>query len=99
MNACRSVCGLTLLMPARRVTLPTMRAAPCRSSRLPSARPSRFSRHAERRRCALAGNPGGYGPVLLRRDAVGLALVRSAAPGVSPTAACIGLTGVDALHE
>jgi hypothetical protein len=52
---------------------------------------------AERRRCALAGNPGGYGPVLLRRDAVGVALVRSAAPGVSATTdACIGLTGVDA---
>ena len=38
MNACRSVCGLTCLaMPARRVTRRTVRGAPCRSSRLPSA--------------------------------------------------------------
>ena len=40
------------------------------------------------------------GLVLLRRDAVGLALVRSATPGVNATtAAYIGVTGVDALHE
>lgn len=40
------------------------------------------------------------GLVLLRRDAVGLALVRSATPGVNTTtAAYIGITGVDALHE
>ena len=40
------------------------------------------------------------GLVLLRRDAVGLALVRSAAPGVNATtAAYIGVTGVDELHE
>lgn len=40
------------------------------------------------------------GLVLLRRDAVGLALVRSAAPGVnSTTAVYIGVTGVDELHE
>ena len=39
------------------------------------------------------------GLVLLRRDAVGLALVRSATPGVNATtAAYIGVTGVDALH-
>jgi len=38
MNACRSVCGLTcLLIPARRVTRRTIRAAPRRSSRRPSA--------------------------------------------------------------
>jgi len=38
MNACRSVCGPTFLaIPARRVTRRTTRAAPCRSSRLPSA--------------------------------------------------------------
>jgi len=40
------------------------------------------------------------GLVLLRRDAVGLALVRSAAPGVNATtAAYIGVAGVDELHE
>ena len=40
------------------------------------------------------------GLVLLRRDAVGLALVRSAAPGVNATtAAYIGVTRVDDLHE
>jgi predicted enzyme related to lactoylglutathione lyase len=40
------------------------------------------------------------GLVLLRRDAVGLALVQSAAPGVNATtAAYIGVTGVDELHE
>lgn len=39
------------------------------------------------------------GLVLLRRDAVGLALVRSANPGVnSTTAAYIGVTAVDDLH-
>jgi hypothetical protein len=38
MNACRSVCELTCLaIPARRVTRRTIRAAPCRSSRRPSA--------------------------------------------------------------
>jgi hypothetical protein len=38
MNACRRVCGLTCLaIPARRVTRRTIRAAPCRSSRRPSA--------------------------------------------------------------
>src|SRR5271168_2272514 len=38
MNACRSVCRLTCLaIPARRVTRRTIRAAPCRSSRRPSA--------------------------------------------------------------
>jgi hypothetical protein len=38
MNACRSVCGLTCLaIWARRVTRRTTRAAPCRSSRRPSA--------------------------------------------------------------
>ena len=42
----------------------------------------------------------GMGLVLLRRDAVGLALVRSATPGVNATtAAYIGVTGVDALHD
>ena len=40
------------------------------------------------------------GLMLLRRDAVGLALVRSATPGVNATtAAYIGVTGVDDLHE
>jgi predicted enzyme related to lactoylglutathione lyase len=40
------------------------------------------------------------GLLLLRRDAVGLALVRSTAPGVNATtAAYIGVTGVDELHE
>ena len=40
------------------------------------------------------------GLMLLRRDSVGLALVRSASPGVNATtAAYIGVTGVDALHE
>jgi uncharacterized glyoxalase superfamily protein PhnB len=40
------------------------------------------------------------GLVLLRRDAVGLALVRSATPGVNATtAAYIGVTGVDELHD
>ena len=39
------------------------------------------------------------GLVLLRRDAVGLALVRSANPGVNATtAAYIGVTAVDDLH-
>jgi predicted enzyme related to lactoylglutathione lyase len=39
------------------------------------------------------------GLVLLRRDAVGLALVRSASPCAnSTTAAYIGVTGVDELH-
>ena len=39
------------------------------------------------------------GLVLLHRDAVGLALVRSATPGVNATtAAYIGVTGVDDLH-
>jgi transcriptional regulator with XRE-family HTH domain len=42
MNACRRVCGLTCLaIPARRVTRRTIRAAPWRSSRLPSAARSR----------------------------------------------------------
>jgi predicted enzyme related to lactoylglutathione lyase len=42
----------------------------------------------------------GMGLVLLRRNAVGLALVRSATPGVNATtAAYIGVTGVDDLHE
>lgn len=42
----------------------------------------------------------GMGLMLLRRDAVGLALVRSADPGVnSTTAAYLGVTGVDDLHE
>jgi len=40
------------------------------------------------------------GLVLLRRDAVGLALVRSADPGVNATTAVyLGVTGVDELHE
>jgi len=40
------------------------------------------------------------GLVLLRRDAVGLALVQSATPGVNATtAAYIGVTGVDELHD
>jgi predicted enzyme related to lactoylglutathione lyase len=40
------------------------------------------------------------GLVLLRRDAVGLALVQSPTPGVNATtAAYIGVTGVDDLHE
>ena len=40
------------------------------------------------------------GLVLLRRDAVGLALVRSATPGVnSTTTAYLGVTGVDELHD
>ena len=39
------------------------------------------------------------GLMLLRRDAVGLALVRSANPGINATtAAYIGVTGVDDLH-
>jgi predicted enzyme related to lactoylglutathione lyase len=42
----------------------------------------------------------GMGLVLLRRNAVGLALVRSTTPGVNATtAAYIGVTGVDDLHE
>ena len=42
----------------------------------------------------------GMGLVLLRRDAVGLALVQSATPGVNTTtAAYVGVTGVDDLHE
>jgi predicted enzyme related to lactoylglutathione lyase len=40
------------------------------------------------------------GLVLLRRDAVGLALVRSASPGVNATtAAYLGVSGVDDLYE
>jgi len=40
------------------------------------------------------------GLMLLRRDAVGLALVRSTSPGVNTTtAAYIGVTGIDDLHE
>ncbi len=40
------------------------------------------------------------GLILLHRDGVGLALVRSATPGVnSTTAVYIGVTGVDDLHE
>ncbi len=40
------------------------------------------------------------GLVLLRRETVGLALVQSATPGVNrTTAAYIGVTGVDDLHE
>src|SRR5258708_5730744 len=40
------------------------------------------------------------GLMLLRRDAVGLALVRSASPGVNATtAAYIGVIGVDELHD
>jgi predicted enzyme related to lactoylglutathione lyase len=39
------------------------------------------------------------GLMLLRRDAVGLALVRSATPGVNATtAAYVGVRGVDDLH-
>jgi predicted enzyme related to lactoylglutathione lyase len=39
------------------------------------------------------------GLMLLRRDAIGLALVRSASPGINATtAAYIGVTGVDDLH-
>ena len=39
------------------------------------------------------------GLMLLRRDVVGLALVRSANPGINATtAAYIGITGVDDLH-
>jgi predicted enzyme related to lactoylglutathione lyase len=42
----------------------------------------------------------GMGLMLLRRDAVGLALVRSDTPGVNATTAVyIGVTGVDDLHE
>lgn len=42
----------------------------------------------------------GMGLMLLRRDAVGLALVRSETPGVNATTtAYIGVTGVDELHE
>ena len=38
MSACRRVCGLTCsVIPARRVTRRTIRAAPCRFSRRPSA--------------------------------------------------------------
>ena len=38
MNACHSVWGVTaLVIPARRVILRTIRPAPCRSSRRPSA--------------------------------------------------------------
>jgi predicted enzyme related to lactoylglutathione lyase len=40
------------------------------------------------------------GLVLLSRDAVGLALVRAASPGINQTtAAYIGVTGVDDLYE
>ena len=40
------------------------------------------------------------GLMLLRRDAAGLALVRSTNPGVNATTAVyIGVTGVDDLHE
>lgn len=40
------------------------------------------------------------GLMLLHRDAVGLALVRAASPGVNAsTAVYIGVTGVDELHE
>jgi predicted enzyme related to lactoylglutathione lyase len=40
------------------------------------------------------------GLMLLRRDAVGLALVRSATPGVNVTTAVyLGVTGVDDIHE
>jgi predicted enzyme related to lactoylglutathione lyase len=40
------------------------------------------------------------GLMLLRRDAVGLALVRTATPGVNATTtAYIGVTGVDELHD
>jgi predicted enzyme related to lactoylglutathione lyase len=42
----------------------------------------------------------GMGLMLLQRDAVGLALVRSATPGVNATTAVyIGVTGVDDLHR
>ena len=42
----------------------------------------------------------GMGLMLLSRDAVGLALVRSATPGVNATTTVyIGVTGVDDLHE
>jgi predicted enzyme related to lactoylglutathione lyase len=42
----------------------------------------------------------GMGLMLLRRDAVGLALVQSASPGVNATtAAYLGVTGVEELHE
>lgn len=42
----------------------------------------------------------GMGLMLLRRDVVGLALVRSATPGVNATtAAYLGVTGVDDLHD
>ncbi len=41
----------------------------------------------------------GYGLVLLQRDAVGLALVRTARPGVNDTTSVyLGVTGVDELH-
>jgi predicted enzyme related to lactoylglutathione lyase len=40
------------------------------------------------------------GLMLLHRDAVGLALVRSASPGINATtAAYLGVTGVDELHD
>ena len=40
------------------------------------------------------------GLMLLRRNAVGLALVRSVSPGINATtAAYIGVTGVDDMHE
>jgi predicted enzyme related to lactoylglutathione lyase len=42
----------------------------------------------------------GMGLMLLRRDAVGLALVRSANPGVNATTAVyIGVADVDSLHD
>src|SRR6516225_3662526 len=42
MNACRKVCGPTgLVIPARLATRRTTRAAPCRSSRSPTARVDR----------------------------------------------------------
>jgi predicted enzyme related to lactoylglutathione lyase len=41
----------------------------------------------------------GYGLVLLQRDAVGLALVRTARPGVNETTSVyLGVTGVDELY-
>jgi len=41
----------------------------------------------------------GYGLVLLQRDAIGLALVRTARPGVNETTSVyLGVTGVDELH-
>jgi predicted enzyme related to lactoylglutathione lyase len=44
-------------------------------------------------------NEPDMGLMLLRRDEVGLALVRSATPGVNATTAVyIGVTGVDELH-